>query len=97
MTEITELIKKYEQHASVTELAQRFGIHRLTVTSLLKRHGVQLRRTGLEPSEVQTAANLYTQGWSLTRLGMRFGVDSTTVWRVLRGAAVAMRPPNQHL
>jgi hypothetical protein len=27
MTEITELIKKYEQNASVKDLAKHFGIH----------------------------------------------------------------------
>jgi hypothetical protein len=33
MTEVTMLIKEYEQQATVKELAQRFGIHRLTVTT----------------------------------------------------------------
>jgi hypothetical protein len=47
MTEVTELIKEYEQQATVKELAQRFGIHRLTVSALLKRHGIELRPIGL--------------------------------------------------
>ena len=32
MTEVTELIKEYEQQETIKELVQRFGIHRLTVT-----------------------------------------------------------------
>jgi hypothetical protein len=58
MTEITKLIKKYEQQVPVKDLAKQFGIHRLTVTTLLRRHGVELRRSGLEPAEVQTATRL---------------------------------------
>jgi transposase len=91
MTEVAELIKEYEQQASVKELAQRFGIHRVTVTALLRRHGVELRRPGLALDDIPAAASLYRQGWSCARLGERFGVDAATVWRALRSAGVAMR------
>jgi nitrogen regulatory protein PII len=37
MTEVTELIKEYEQQETIKELVQRFGIHRLTVTALVGR------------------------------------------------------------
>ena len=62
MTEITNLIKKYEQQASVKDLAKQFGIHRLTVTAHLQRHGVKLHQNGLAPDEVQAAARLCTAG-----------------------------------
>jgi hypothetical protein len=95
MTEVTELINAYEQEVSVKDLAQQFGIHRLTVTALLRRHGVELRRAGLAPEDIQAAASLYGRGWSCARLGAMFGVDSTTVWRALQADGVLMRPPNQ--
>jgi hypothetical protein len=44
--EVAELIVAYREQASVKELAQRFGIHRVTVTALLRRRGVELRRQG---------------------------------------------------
>ena len=44
MTEVTELIKEYEQQATVKELAQRFGIHRLTVSALLSATGLNFAR-----------------------------------------------------
>jgi hypothetical protein len=96
MTEVTEMIKEYERQVPVKDLAQRFGIHRLTVTALLRRRGVELRRTGLTPEDILLAASLYGQGWSLARLGTRYGVDSTSVWRALRAAggdAVAKPSP----
>jgi lambda repressor-like predicted transcriptional regulator len=67
-------------------MAKRFGIHRTTVTALLRRHGVELRRAGLAPSDIPAAATLYGQGWSLAQLGTTFGVDAATVWRTLRAA-----------
>ena len=91
MSEITELIKEYEQQVPVKELAEQFGTHRLTVTAHLQKRGVPLRRTGLAPEDVLTAASLYGQGWSLARLGVKYRVDSTTVWRALRAAGVVMR------
>jgi DNA-binding MarR family transcriptional regulator len=91
MTEVEELIKAYERKASIKELAARFGVHRLTVTALLLRHGVELRRAGLTPDEVSAAALLYRHGWSLARLGSRFGVDPSTVWRALRAEGMGMR------
>jgi hypothetical protein len=67
MTEVTELIKEYEQQATVKELAQRFGIHRLTVSALLKRHGIELRPIGLTDEQVADACHLYPAGRSLAR------------------------------
>jgi DNA-directed RNA polymerase specialized sigma24 family protein len=86
-TEVTQLIKAYGEQASVKELAQSIGIHRVTVTALLRRHRVELRLAGLEPEEIQAAARLHSEGWSLARLGEKFGVDPATVWRALRKAS----------
>jgi transposase len=91
--EVAELIVAYREQVSVKDLAERFGIHRVTVTALLRRHGVELRRAGLVAEEVPKAASLYSQGWSLARLGSKYGVDPATVWRALRAAGVALRPP----
>jgi hypothetical protein len=60
--EATELIAAYKDHEPVHRLVQRFGIHRVTVTATLRRHGVELRRTGLAPDELPAAARLYGEG-----------------------------------
>lgn len=95
ITDVAELIKEYKQQASVKELAQRFGIHRVTVTALLRRHDVELRQVGLAKDDIAAAAHLYGQGWSCARLGAKFGVDPTTIWRALRSAEVPMRPQSR--
>jgi hypothetical protein len=89
------LINAYEQQGTIKELAQRFGIHRLTVAAMLKRNGVEQRQVGLTDEQVAEACHLYPTGWSVPRLAARFAVDATTVWRALRAADVAMRSPSQ--
>jgi transposase len=93
LTEVTELIKAYEQQEPIKELAQRFGIHRATVTGLLRRQGVELRRAGLTSDDLVTASQLYAAGWSVAKLAQKFCVDATTVWRALRASGVRMRSP----
>jgi len=53
----------------VYELGARFGIDRRTVSNILHRHGVPMRRRGLSPDQVDDAIHLYHLGWSLTRVG----------------------------
>jgi DNA-binding CsgD family transcriptional regulator len=88
-TEVIELIVAYGDGESIKHLAQRFGIHRVTVTALLRRHGVELRPAGLTSDHVAAASQLYADGWSLVKLGRKFGVDAATVWRASVAAATA--------
>ncbi|CAM4178814.1 hypothetical protein [Nocardiopsis rhodophaea] len=89
--EAKELIAVYESGATVYQLSQRFGIARQTVSKILKRHGVQMRRTGLTPDQIATAARLYESGWSLARVGEHFGVSPDTVRLRLIERGVQMR------
>jgi transposase len=97
MSEMSKLIKEYEQGALVKELAERFGVHRVTVTALLERHEVELRRSGLVSEVIPIVARMYSRGWSCARLGELFGVDASTVWRALRVAGVKMRPSSSRV
>ncbi|WP_425301637.1 helix-turn-helix domain-containing protein [Nocardia farcinica] len=48
--EVAELITGYQAGATVYELAARFGIERRTVSNILHRHEVPMRRRGLSPT-----------------------------------------------
>jgi hypothetical protein len=48
--QVQELIAGYQAGATVYELATRFGIERRTVSAILHRHGVPVRRRGLSPN-----------------------------------------------
>ncbi len=73
------------------ELAARFGTERRTVSNILHRHAVPMRRRGLTPDQVDTAIHLYKLGWSLARIGDHLGVAHTTVLTKLRERGVQTR------
>lgn len=89
--QVPELIHGYRAGATVYELGTQFGIDRRTVSQILKRHGVVLRRRGLSTEQVDEAVRLYESGWSLARIGHQMDVNLTTVWNQLRERRVRMR------
>jgi AraC-like DNA-binding protein len=93
---IAQLVESYLSGSAIRDLAGEFGVHRTTVTTLLRREHVELRQAGLNQGRVEEACQLYRDGWSVARLGERFGVDGTTVWRYLQLAGVRLRSPNVH-
>jgi DNA-binding IclR family transcriptional regulator len=84
----------YRAGKATKELADRFGLHRATVTNILHRLGVEPRQFGLSDEEVAEGCRLYPEGWSLARLADRYGVDDMTVRRYLLQAGVVMRSPH---
>ncbi|MGQ4268610.1 hypothetical protein [Nocardiopsis changdeensis] len=91
--EVDELIAAYRSGMNVYKLGERFGITRQTVSAILKRHGVEIRKRGLSEEEIDEAVQLYAQGWSLTRIGKQFGVDSRTVRSRLMERGVKRHTP----
>jgi transposase len=92
--ELIQLAVEYQEGATVYDLAERFKIHRTTVSAHLHRQGARMRKRGMTEQQTVEAARLYRQGWwSLARLGGHFRVDGTAVWRDLRQLGVPMRKP----
>jgi hypothetical protein len=81
---VAALVEQYQAGATVYELAERFKIHRVTVSEHLHRQGVRMRRRGLEEWQIDEAAQLYEQGWSLARIAPRYDVHPSTIWLALR-------------
>ncbi|MCA1705986.1 MAG: hypothetical protein LC808_23080 [Actinobacteria bacterium] len=89
--QVRELISGYQAGSTVYQLGEQFGIDRRTVSRILHRHGVPMRRRGLSPAQIDEAIRLYGEGWSLARIGERMGVDPTTVLARLRERGMRMR------
>jgi hypothetical protein len=89
--QIGELIAGYEGGATVYELGVRFGIERRTVSEILHRHQVPMRRRGVTSEQVDEAVRLYGLGWSLARVGRYLGVDGMTVLNRFRERGVPTR------
>lgn len=93
------LITSYQTGSTVYELADEFGIERRTVSAILHRHEVPMRRRGLTNEQVEDAERIYEQGWSLARIGDHMDVTADTVRKRLLERGVTMRdtprtPPN---
>lgn len=78
------VVTAYTAGATVYQLAAQFGIDRKTVSRMLRRHNVPMRRSGLTPTDIADARQLRADGWTLRRIGDHFGVDPRTVSRCLR-------------
>ena len=87
----SEVVRRYEEGAQMSYLAKHFGVHRSTVSAILKRHGVSTRQSGLSADQVRRAVMLYEQGKSLAVIGKLLGVDAGTVHTRLREQGVRMR------
>jgi hypothetical protein len=74
--QIEQLIADYQSGATVYELGDRFGIERRTVSNILHRHGVPMRRRSLSRAQVEDAIHLYNLGWSLARVGDHLGATT---------------------
>ena len=85
------LVLAYQQGAGVDDLIARFGIHRATIFSILKRAGVKRRQPAFDARTLQEVALLYRSGLSLKVIAQQFGVNPSTVWRHLQQAGVVMR------
>ncbi|MGO1315431.1 MAG: hypothetical protein ACTMIR_00105 [Cellulomonadaceae bacterium] len=78
---------------SAREIGTARGLDRLTVLKRLRAAGVKIRRQGLEPGQVDTAAAMYLAGQTLAQVGAHFGVAQGTIGRYLKERGVTMRPP----
>jgi hypothetical protein len=55
---------RYRDGATVCELAERFSIHRTTVSGHLHHRGIKMRGHSLDERQAGVAIKLYEQGWS---------------------------------
>jgi DNA-directed RNA polymerase specialized sigma24 family protein len=89
--EVAQLLIGYQEGLTVFQLAERFRIHRGTVTSILKRNGVTMRNRSLTADQIEHAVAMYREGLSLVKVADRIGCSHGTIWNALTTAGVALR------
>lgn len=89
--ELARLAERYQQGATVYELAAELQIARTTVAIRLKAQGVQLRNASLSETDIARAIELHGRGLSLAKVGHQLGRDSSGIWLALKRAGVRMR------
>ena len=81
--ECSDLVQGSREGRTVYELATQFGVHRQTVSEVLKREGVPRRRRPLSSAESDKAFALRGEGWTFARIGAELRCDPSTVCRTL--------------
>jgi lambda repressor-like predicted transcriptional regulator len=85
----------YEAGASMPEVAQRYGLHKATVSEILQRLGVESRdRRFFTAVQTEIVCQQYMAGASLGQLATLYGCYPTTIMRTLERAGVARRAAN---
>ena len=89
--ELEALEREYLAGATLKELAVRFGVHKHTVSAILKRRGVQVRYRSLEPEQIDQAKDLYASGLSTAQVGSQLSCSGSTIWLALKRSEVEFR------
>jgi predicted transcriptional regulator len=86
-----QVIAGYQSGATVYELANQYGIDRKTVSRILHRHNIPMRRTGLLPHQVDQATRLHQNGWSTAQIAEQLDSTQRTVQRRLAERGITTR------
>ena len=89
--QMIEMVQRYEEGATVYELATEFGCHRTTVSTRLKKARVSLRLQSPTSEVIDLMANLYTSGLSSMEIGERLGYCANTVRNGLQRQGIQLR------
>ena len=92
-SEVDQLVGDYLAGMSVKSLAERYGIHRATVFSHLRRRNVPSRRPGLCLNEKAEVVRLARAGVSMRAISRRMGVDRKSVRLALVEAGLIVDDP----
>lgn len=91
--QVDQLVAQYQAGDDMAVLATRWGLHRTTVASHLRRAGVERRRQGVPSERADDVAQLYGEGWPLQRIAERYSCDAETVRQSLKRSGVSLRRP----
>ena len=85
-----ELLDQYQGGALQGELAEIYGIHRATASTIIRRYG-KVRQKGLNEDQIEDAIGRYAAGQSLAVIGKAMSVDHGTVRNYLLKHDIQMR------
>lgn len=87
-----KLIDAYASGMPVKQIAERFGVHRTTITKIVTSAGVKVRSKPLASSTRDEARHLYDGGRSLAQVAEQLGVSPSAVRSAVLLTGGSMRP-----
>lgn len=82
--QVADLVDEYRQGVPVRELAERYGVHRQTVSDHARRHGLAPRHRTLNADERALVVSLRQDGSTLNEIAERVQVSERTVRNILK-------------
>ena len=76
----------------VKQIAERFGVHRTTITKIVTSAGVKVRSQPLASSTRDEARHLYDSGRSLAQVAEQLGVSASAVRSAVLVTGGTLRP-----
>jgi len=89
--QVIEMTARYQEGATVYELAAEFGCNRTTVSARLKKAGIAMRLQSPTPEAIDSMVYLYASGLSFLEVGTQIGYSANTVRNYLRERRVHAR------
>lgn len=89
---LAALVSDYQAGMPVRAIAVKYGVHRGTVPSFVRRAGAPLRTPGLSEKDRLRAVVLYGDGLTLKKVAERLDVDEKTVRNAVAESGVEIRP-----
>lgn len=86
-----QMAARYQEGATVYELAAEFGCHRTTVAERVKRAGIVMRGQSPTPDVIDSMVCLYESGLSFQEVGKQLGLSANTVRNCLRERQIRAR------
>jgi uncharacterized protein (DUF433 family) len=88
-SEITTIIKEYQDGATTYALAEKYDCNRNTISKCLKRHGIIVNNRRVKSEEeIQNIVQLYENGLNTEQIAKQYGISYTTVLKYLRDNGV---------
>lgn len=76
----------------VKAISAKYGVHRGTIPSLVRRAGVAVRVAGLDAEERARASSLYESGMTLKQVAQHMNIGDEAVRQAVIGEVGTIRP-----
>jgi len=76
----------------VKAISAKYGVHRGTIPSLVRRAGAAIRVAGLDADERARASSLYESGMTLVQVARRMGIGDDAVRQAVLDEGGQIRP-----
>lgn len=88
-----ELLADYEAGMPVRVIAAKYGVHRGTIPTVIRRAGAVVRLVGLSDEDRERACSLYGGGMTLKQVAQRLGIGDEAVREAVvdGGGTIRMR------